>query len=75
MFEITPVDVDRVAQGLEGEEGNADGQDDIEGAGCVRGDPGHCTERIDEEVEVFEEAENGEAIGDREPDESLPEPK
>ena len=53
------IDVDRVAESLEGVETDSDGQHDLEALGSER-DPQHRKEirrRLDEEIEVLERAE------------------
>ena len=61
-LEVAPIDVNGVGEGLEGVEGDADGQDDLQGGG-VHGDakavPGGDP-ILDEEVGVLEVAEDAE---------------
>ena len=68
-LEVAPVDVDGVGEGLEGVEGDADGQDDLQGGG-VHGDakavPGGDPV-LDEEVGVLEVAEDAEVDGEGDP--------
>jgi len=68
-LEVAPIDVNGVGEGLEGVEGNADGQDDLQGGG-VHGDTEGLPGRdpvLDEEVGVLEVAEDSEVDGERHP--------
>ena len=69
-LEVAPVDVDGVGEGLEGVEGDADGQDDLQGGG-VHGDaeavPGGDPV-LDKEVGVLEVAEDAEVDGEGDPE-------
>ena len=69
-LEVAPIDVDGVGEGLEGVEGDADGQDDLQGGG-VHGDaegvPGGDPV-LDEEVGVLEVAEDAEVDGEGNPE-------
>ena len=68
-LEVAPIDVDGVGEGLEGVEGDADGQDDLQGGG-VHGDaeavPGGDPV-LDEEVGVLEVAEDAKVDGEGNP--------
>ena len=68
-LEVAPIDVDGVGEGLEGVEGDADGQDDLQGGG-VHGDAEGLPGRdpvLDEEVGVLEVAEDAEVDGEGHP--------
>ena len=68
-LEVAPIDVDGVGEGLEGVEGDADGQDDLQGGG-VHGDAKGLPGRdpvLDEEVGVLEVAEDAEVDGEGDP--------
>ena len=72
-LEVVAVDVDGVGEGLEGEKGDADGQDDLQGGG-VHGDAEAvpCGDPVfDEEVGVLEVAKDAEVDGEGDPDPSL----
>ena len=72
-LEVAAVDVDGVGEGLEGVEGDANGQNDLQGGG-VHGDaeaiPGGDPV-LDEEVGVFEVREDAEVNGERDPQPSI----
>ena len=72
-LEVAPIDVDGVGEGLEGVEGDADGQDDLQGGG-VHGDaeavPGGDPV-LDEEVGVLEVAKDAKVDGERNPETTL----
>ena len=68
-LEVAPIDVDGVGEGLEGVEGDADGQDDLQGGG-VHGDAEGVPRGnpvLDEEVGVLEVAEDAEVDGEGDP--------
>ena len=72
-LEVAPVDVDGVGEGLEGVEGDADRQDDLQGGGVhgnAKGVPGG-NPVLDEEVGVLEVAEDAEVDGERYPQPSF----
>ena len=69
-LEVAAVDVDGVGEGLKGVEGDADGQDDMQGGG-VHGDTKRipCGDPVlDEEVGVLEVSEDAEVDGEGDPE-------
>ncbi len=74
--ELTAKDIEGVAEGLEGIEGDADGEDDVKGWG-IEGEAelaGEGGKGLDEEAEVFEETEDTEVAGEAEEEPGLASP-
>ena len=71
LTQVAPVNIDRVAEGLEGVERDSRREDEIQGAPRIGSDARHRAEGIDEEIEILEKTENPEAVNERDGDEQF----